>query len=126
MAARGGKDDGDVREQQVIPHANDDDLAGGLGRGGMEESDGSEYDNDDVKVRPGRKRQSDGIGSSMTPQTTAMRELAENLCSAGIPYASKLSEDDTEGRNMHSSTRFVEDIVTSLTRAEGNVLTQTL
>mmetsp|Transcript_4687 Transcript_4687/g.9802 ORF Transcript_4687/g.9802 Transcript_4687/m.9802 type:complete len:601 (+) Transcript_4687:1174-2976(+) len=54
---------------------------------------------------------------TFTPKTAATRELAARLRSAGILYASEASSEET---------RTVESIVRSLTRSEGNVLTQTL
>eukprot|EP00573_Skeletonema_grethae_P006932 CAMPEP_0201710422 /NCGR_PEP_ID=MMETSP0578-20130828/58624_1 /ASSEMBLY_ACC=CAM_ASM_000663 /TAXON_ID=267565 /ORGANISM="Skeletonema grethea, Strain CCMP 1804" /LENGTH=458 /DNA_ID=CAMNT_0048199453 /DNA_START=1 /DNA_END=1377 /DNA_ORIENTATION=+ len=54
---------------------------------------------------------------SFTPKTAATRELAARLRSAGILYAKEASSDEK---------RTVESIVKSLTRSEGNVLSQTL
>ena len=54
---------------------------------------------------------------TFTPKSVATRELATRLRSAGILYASEASSKEE---------RTVESIVRSLTRSEGNVLSQTL
>eukprot|EP00956_Cyclotella_meneghiniana_P018330 scaffold30514_cov73-Cyclotella_meneghiniana.AAC.3 len=50
-------------------------------------------------------------------QKTSMRNLASRLRSAGIPYASEVDEGES---------RTIESVIKSLTRSEGNVLSQTL
>lgn len=72
----------------------------------------------------------------LTPQMAAVRELAQRLHSAGLPYASEVKKtkkrnDDSGGdgrsrRRGRTTTTSVEDILQSLTRAEGNILSQTL
>ena len=57
------------------------------------------------------------VEKKFTPKSVATRELAARLRSAGILYASEASSKEK---------RTVESIVRSLTRSEGNVLTQTL
>ena len=66
----------------------------------------------------------------LTPQMAATRELAHRLHSAGLPYASEVKRNGGRraGRSTSTTTTTttVEDILQSLTRAEGNVLAQTL
>lgn len=81
-------------------------------------------DDDDSSISPLQQ---------LTPQITATRELAHRLHSAGLPFASEVKKMETSrnggrrraGRSSTTSTT-VEDILQSLTRAEGNVLSQTL
>ena len=76
-------------------------------------------------------------GSHPTPRTTATRVLAARLLSVGIPYASEASSSDgvdandagdgpDDGPAHRRATVTVEGIMRSLTRAEGNLLSQTL
>ncbi|KAL7540464.1 hypothetical protein ACHAXR_012926 [Thalassiosira sp. AJA248-18] len=121
-AARAGGKSGDVREEQDMPYADEDALSGGLGGVDGVHDGSSEGDEDsDLLPQSGQGGQSREDGS-LTPQMTATRELAARLRSAGIPYASEISEEDI----LYSSSSNVEGIMRSLTRAEGNVLAQTL
>lgn len=107
---RGGLD---LREEQDMPYADEDAL-----------SDDASLDENDNCESPGQWWQNINNRSSekiLTPKTAATRELAARLRSAGIPYASEAFSEET---NADQPT--VESIVKSLTRAEGNVLTQTL
>lgn len=109
-----GKSGGDTREEQDMPFADEDALLGGFG-----EYDG-ENDNLDGNFAPHTKQRR---RDKATPQMTATRELAARLRSAGIPYASEVEDDDNSN---NANPRTVETIVKSLTRSEGNVLSQTL
>jgi len=123
---KGGGGDADVREEQDLPYADENALSGGLGGEDGDEGDVSDSEEeDDLRPQTKRRRQSQSDGVP-TPRRTATRELAARLHSAGIPYASEISAENSDKESAHSSTRSVEDIVSSLTRAEGNVLTQTL
>ncbi|KAL9180166.1 hypothetical protein ACHAXT_008136 [Thalassiosira profunda] len=113
---------GDVREEQDMPFADADAISGGLEEGGESDGDGTD-EGDSLHTGPKKPWQSN---ESSTPQTTATRELARRLRSAGIPYASEISADDKDGGSISGSTCTVEEVVGSLTRAEGNVLSQTL
>ncbi|KAL7443634.1 hypothetical protein ACHAXM_009073 [Skeletonema potamos] len=97
---RGGRGGSDVREEQDMPYADEDAL-------------NEDDDSDDCDGTPGKRFR------TFTPKTAATRELAARLRSAGILYA---SEQETGAADRHT----VESIVGSLTRSEGNVLTQTL
>ena len=128
-AARGhaGSRSGDVREEQDMPYADENALSGiGLSEeddsssGEEEESESDAEDDKNVQSKKGQKKLQLQNNEMLTPQMTATRELASRLHFAGIPYASEL-DDDTP-----NNTRTVEEIVRSLTRAEGSVLTQTL
>jgi len=106
---RDGRGGSDVREEQDMPYADEDAL---------DNEDDSDSGNDDSSSEtPGKRRR-----KTFTPKTAATRELAARLRSAGIPYA---SEEETTGGAV-ADRRTVESIVRSLTRSEGNVLTQTL
>ena len=101
---------GDVREEQDMPYAADDNsLDGGLLDYEDDEESSDESDEEENKGDSSLdKRRQRNSWTQLTPQMTATRELALRLRSAGI--------DDSR----------VASIVKSLTRAEGNVLTQTL
>lgn len=76
------------------------------------------YADEDALDNNNDEDRSNGNGEkTFTPKSVATRELAARLRSAGILYASEASSKET---------RTVESIVRSLTRSEGNVLTQTL
>ncbi len=70
----------------------------------------------------------------LTSQMAATRALAKRLHSAGLPYAfevKKMEKRNGDGRRRRrgrftTSAMTVEDILQSLTRAEGNILSQTL
>lgn len=126
-------DDNDLGEEQDLPYA---DMDG--------ESD--EVENND---NPGAKRKDSGLwrrrrrrrrrkswqDENMTPtiQNVASHDLAERLRCAGIPRESDLissgeednatNNDDDDDSLQHAT---VERIMRSLTRVEGNVLSQTL
>jgi hypothetical protein len=98
----------------------------GDGRRRRSRRDGDNDDDDDEEG-----------GSHPTPRTTATRVLAARLLSAGIPYASEASSSDVvdandagdgpdDGPAHRRATVTVEGIMRSLTRAEGNLLSQTL
>mmetsp|Transcript_4931 Transcript_4931/g.12387 ORF Transcript_4931/g.12387 Transcript_4931/m.12387 type:complete len:681 (+) Transcript_4931:111-2153(+) len=116
----GGGDGGDVREEQDMPYADDGALRG-LGGGRDAEEEGDESDDNRSSGRRREKKSKIDEGS-FTPQMTATRELAARLRSSGIPYAKELSEEDVDDGIGYC----VENIVRSLNRAEGNVLSQTL
>lgn len=87
----------DVREEQDLPFVDSNSVT---------DLDGTA---DDALSRKGSH------GSAY--QKSAMRNLASRLRSAGIPYASEVDEGEP---------RTVETVLKSLTRSEGNVLSQTL
>ena len=89
-------------------------------RGGsdMREEQDMPYADEDALDNNNDEDSSNGSGEkTFTPKSVATRELAARLRSAGILYASEASSKEK---------RTVESIVRSLTRSEGNVLTQTL
>ncbi|KAL3797135.1 hypothetical protein HJC23_000473 [Cyclotella cryptica] len=117
------QDAADVREEQDLPFADSDALADGLldnDDDRDDHDDTADTDNTDAnfsswkRYSPARCRE-----KTMTPQMTAMRDLAVRLRSAGIPYASEVAATG-------EATGTVEQVIQSLTRAEGNVLSQTL
>lgn len=93
----------DVREEQDMPYADEDALG--------DDNGSSDSDN------------SESFGHRLKPQTAATRELAARLRSAGIPTcASKGTFEEADDAGCPT----VESIIRSLTRSEGNVLSQTL
>ncbi|KAL3773698.1 hypothetical protein ACHAWO_000676 [Cyclotella atomus] len=96
----------DVREEQDMPFVDSKDVGSDLDQSSL---------NDDLR-REGHRRE------NQTHQVTAVRDLANRLHSAGIPFASEM--EDAEKNNLASQT--VEGVIKSLTRSEGNVLSQTL
>ncbi|KAL7519732.1 hypothetical protein ACHAWX_004490 [Stephanocyclus meneghinianus] len=117
------QDAADIREEQDLPFADSDALADGLLD--CDDDDDDDDDNhDDTRIDntdasfSSWKRYNPSRRGKITPQITAMRDLAARLRSAGIPYASEVSTQD--------ATRTVEHVIQSLTRSEGNVLSQTL
>lgn len=87
--------------------------------------------------KPQPRRSRPGYENSVGSTMSATRELAMRLHSAGIPYASEVAVNDRTmkkeemknkrrggGRRRNIAT--VEDVLQSLTRAEGNMLSQTL
>jgi len=125
-------DDNDYSgEEQDLPYADMD--------GEMEEvennDDSGARRKDSGLWRRRRRRRISWQDENMTPtiQNVASHDLAERLRCAGIPRQSELTlsgEEDNATNNdeddslQHTTT--VEGIMRSLTRAEGNVLSQTL
>ncbi|KAL7482823.1 hypothetical protein ACHAW6_008484 [Cyclotella cf. meneghiniana] len=114
------QDAADIREEQDLPFADSDALADGL----LDCDDGDDNNHDDSRIDntdasfSSWKRYNPSRRGKITAQITAMRDLAARLRSAGIPYASEVSTQE--------ATRTVERVIQSLTRSEGNVLSQTL
>lgn len=124
----GGNSGADVREEQDMPYANED-VFGDDFKGWVDvEGDGE--DNNFVNFGSsspcprGRQRKL----KSCSPQVAATRDLAEKLHSAGIPFSSEVISDNDDSFYGSGNTRHitVESVLRSLTRAEGNVLSQTL
>ena len=122
----GGKDidgddeDGDIQHSRSLPFGKRTSRRTPQLRPARDE-DG---DDDDDATPPSHHQQ-----DHLTPQMLATRILARRLHSAGLPYASevkKLETTRTGGRHGRRTTTAVEDILQSLTRAEGNILSQTL
>ena len=90
-------------------------LSGGKGGLDVREEQDMPYADEDVLDH--NQDNSDGNDSNLTPKSIATRELAARLRSAGILYASEASSEET---------RTVESVMKSLSRSEGNILTQTL
>ncbi|KAL3810869.1 hypothetical protein ACHAXA_003391 [Cyclostephanos tholiformis] len=140
QGGEGGDHDVDVddgRENGRHSSPRGANVVGGGRRRRSRREDDDEYDEDN---------EDDKVGGS--PRTSATRELAARLHFAGIPYASEASslsvEDDAEDgdgtdvaeslratttttkKTTTTTTTTVEGIMRSLTRAEGNMLSQTL
>ena len=93
---------------------------------GREEQDMPYVDSQDVTDLDSAEGKVDSTSSTKGHQSNhqlfAMRDLANRLRSAGIPYASEVEYESGSCR----SPRTVESVIKSLTRSEGNVLSQTL
>ena len=116
-------DDNDLGEEHDLPYADMDGEADEVTR------------RDSRLWRRRRRRRKSWQDDTMTPtiENMASHDLAERLRCAGIPRESELTssgEEDNATNNddddslQHTTT--VEGIMRSLTRAEGNVLSQTL
>jgi len=124
----GGKSGADVREEQDMPYADEDVFGDGFK--GWVDVGGDGEDNNFVSYGPsssysrGRQRKL----KPYSPQIAATRDLAEKLHFAGIPFSSEVISDNDDFIYGSGNTRHitVESVLRSLTRAEGNVLSQTL
>ena len=96
----------DVREEQDMPFVDSKDVSE------LDDVDDQSATNNNIGTSRGKG----------THQITAMKDLASRLRSAGIPFASEIEYD----QDNTSAPRSVESVIKSLTRSEGNVLSQTL
>ena len=96
----------DVREEQDMPFVDSKDVSE------LDDIDDQSATDRNIRTNSGKNKQ----------QMTAMRDLASRLRSAGIPFASEIEYDPESS----DAPRSIESVIKSLSRSEGNVLSQTL